>query len=137
MSGHLKLLMEKMMSEDTLELSGMVQNFPAKLTLALAPEAFDTNGDYMSGLIASLEALGFTPPVAPVAAPRAIGGGTSPAPSANGAGCPTHGLTKARTGFRGVGFDCGAWSDKKEPWSKEGKLMQDGRTVYYCASKWS
>lgn len=131
------------MTQDTLELIGSIGNFPAKLTLPLSPEAFNVDGDFIAGLLASLEVLNFQPPLpgqVATSAPQAQVAGPARYASApggsTGGGCPTHGTTKQKTGFRGAGFECGAWSENKEPWSKDGKLMQDGRTVYYCASKW-
>lgn len=138
-------------TQDTLELIGSIGNYPAKLTHSIPDSAYAADADYIAGLLASLEIIDFKPPLPgqlAVAAPQgaAAGGrprqsdssgdssGGTPTPSAQG--CYTHGTTKARPGFKGQGWECGAWSENKEPWSKDGKLMGDGRTVFYCASKW-
>ena len=69
-------------------------------------------------------------PPAPAPAPEPAAGG--------GQGCPVHGLEFARPGYKGQGWECGAYTESQRSWTRERPyVLRSGEQRWYCASRWS
>lgn len=130
--------------QDTLKIHGSAGGFPAEISVMMGAEDWE-DPDFLVGLTARLENIGFGKPIAPVAvAAKASasssggggGGGGNPGGNAQ-QGCDVHGMENARKGYQGRGMECGAFSDTKESWTRDKPYTPaNGSPRWYCASKW-
>ena len=132
---------------DTIELEGRIKSgngfYPARLRLALHGDDL-TNPEFSATLPALLSNLGIDPVTE--TAPAASGGGggaarptaTGTSGGAGGRGCPVHGVTYERPGFRNQGYECKAFAPNQEEWTQpKAWTSGDGtETRWYCKSKW-